>query len=96
MLVDAVWMDFFAVSKDDVNGACEFGLCCQDGEADLVKDAVDGGVLKSGEVVKCFLEVLDGRNSILEVVLCLNDGVNYRLLATDVDVVAEVGGGDRH
>ena len=96
MMTDVVRVDFFAVSKGDVDGASELRLGCVDGEADLVKDAADGRVLKSGEVVKGVLKVADGGDGILKVVLGLDDGVDYRLLTTDVDVVAEVRGGDRH
>ena len=88
MLTDVVRVDFFAVSKGDVDGASELRLGCVDGEAGLIKDTADGRILKSGEVVKGVLKVADGGDGILKVVLGLDDGVDYRLLTTDVDVVA--------
>ena len=96
MFPDVVGMDLFTVSKGDVDGPGELCLGCVDGEGDLVKDSADGRILKGGEGRKCVLEVTDGDEGILKVSLGLDDGVDYRFLATEVDVVAMVRGGDRH
>ena len=90
-VTDGVRIDFFAVGKDDVNGPCELCLGGVDGQADLVEDSTDGRVLETGEVVKGLREVVDCGDGVLEVVLGLYNGVHYGFLATDVDVVANVG-----
>ena len=96
MLPDVAGVDLFTVSKGDVDGPGELCLGCVDGEGDLVKDSADGRILKGGEVVKGVLEVTDGCDGILKVSLGLDDGVDYRFLATEVDVVPIIRGGDRY